>query len=239
MAKAAASDRLNILQRLNKVQQEVTYLQKEKAKNLNYAIMTHDKVTATLRPHLVELGVLYYPIEIKVLGQNTYVVEGKTGRRTEHRCEAHVICRFVCIDDKEDYIDVHGIGHGVDTGDKGPGKAVSYAVKYILLKAFGLETGEADESEYDQEERSTVTPEQLAIEGFQEAIAMAKTADELRAIATQHGPEMKKLEKKKEWKAQVLAAQGQWQARMAAVKKAEKTGHESAEEETAEETEED
>jgi hypothetical protein len=46
------------------------------------------------------------------------------------------------IDDRTDYIDVETFGYGVDPQDKGPGKAMSYGVKYALLKVLGLETGD-------------------------------------------------------------------------------------------------
>ena len=36
--------------------------------------------------------------------------------------------------------------HGNDSGDKAPGKVMSYAVKTTMLKLFGIETGENDES---------------------------------------------------------------------------------------------
>ena len=46
------------------------------------------------------------------------------------------------IDDPEDYILVHYPGYGIDTQDKGIGKALSYAFKCCLLKIFCLEAGE-------------------------------------------------------------------------------------------------
>jgi ERF superfamily len=38
--------------------------------------------------------------------------------------------------------------HAADNQDKAPGKAMSYAVKYAMLKTFGLETGENDEGRF-------------------------------------------------------------------------------------------
>lgn len=40
--------------------------------------------------------------------------------------------------------------------DKGPGKAISYAVKYAYLKAFALETG--DDPDHDQRELQPADP---------------------------------------------------------------------------------
>jgi hypothetical protein len=53
---------------------------------------------------------------------------------------------FVNIESPEDYCRTVIEGHACDTDDKSPGKAISYAVKYAMLKTFSLETGEDDES---------------------------------------------------------------------------------------------
>jgi hypothetical protein len=50
--------------------------------------------------------------------------------------------RFVDIENPESYIDVKAYGDGIDTLDKAPGKAITYADKYCLLKAYKIETGD-------------------------------------------------------------------------------------------------
>jgi hypothetical protein len=62
-----------------------------------------------------------------------------------------MVIRFANIDAPDDHIDVETFGHGIDQGDKSPGKAMSYAVKYALLKTLGLETG--DDPDLDQDVR--------------------------------------------------------------------------------------
>jgi hypothetical protein len=51
---------------------------------------------------------------------------------------------------------VETIGYGVDPQDKGPGKAISYGVKYALLKVLGLETG--DDPDTVQDDRADYRP---------------------------------------------------------------------------------
>src|SRR6185369_12739279 len=126
------------LQRLNAAPQEVDYVQKEKRQGMRYSIVSHDAVTAKVRPVLVKHGVLYYPMALAF---------EQVGNRTQ--CAMTV--RFVSIDDPDDRIDVPSFGYGIDDQDKGPGKAMSYAVKYALLKALGMETG--DDPDFDQEQR--------------------------------------------------------------------------------------
>ncbi len=122
----------NLHQRLLATMEGVDYVQKDRqipGQGGGYRVVTHDAVTAKVRPALVKNRVIYYP-------QNLAYVQN--GNRTELTVDIH----FVNVDDPKDVIAVPTIGFGIDASDKGPGKALSYAVKMALLKALGLETGE-------------------------------------------------------------------------------------------------
>ena len=121
---------LNIYQRLNAIMSEVTAVQKEDKKvNNQYTFVSHDAVAAALHGPMVKHGVVMVPsvAEIK-----------QDGNRTEVKMEIS----FVNVDDSADRIVVMFPGYGIDPSDKGIGKAISYAVKYALLKVFCLETGD-------------------------------------------------------------------------------------------------
>lgn len=142
---------LNIYQKMHKVMAAVSYVQKEDKKvNNQYTFVSHDAVTAKLRPAFLENGILVLP---------TVDTMKQDGNRTEVKLDVE----FINIDQPEERIKITSIGFGIDPQDKGPGKAVSYAFKYALLKAFCLETG--DDPEKDQIEHKpkigdnlTVTP---------------------------------------------------------------------------------
>jgi hypothetical protein len=144
----------NIHQRLHAVMQAVDYIQKERKAGMNYTIVSHDAVTAKVRPALVEHGVIYYPVKID--------------RRQEgNRTEMDVTVRFVNVDQPTDFIDVACCGYGIDSQDKGPGKATSYAVKYALLKALGLETGdEPDEQSIPHNPNSKPAPHPASVKSI-------------------------------------------------------------------------
>jgi len=126
---------MNIHQRLSKAMERVTYIQKDKKSGMNYSIVSHDSVTAKVRPALLESGIVYYPVDVK---------HTQNGNRTE----VAMTVRFVNAEKPGDFFDVQSFGYGIDSQDKGPGKAMSYAVKYALLKTLGLETG--DDPDHDQ-----------------------------------------------------------------------------------------
>lgn len=133
----------NIAQRINAAMADVDYIQKEKKSGMNYSIVSHDAVTAKVRPILHKHGIVYYPRDMQV---------EQNGNRTQ----AVFQVRFENIDDRSDYIDVATFGYGVDPQDKGPGKAMSYGVKYALLKVLGLETG--DDPDEVQDNRANHQP---------------------------------------------------------------------------------
>ncbi len=124
----------NVHQRLAAAMADVSYIQKERKQGMNYTIVSHDAVTAKVRPVLLQHGIVYYPVRCE------HVHNG-------NRAECAMTVRFVNVDEPTDFFDVPTFGYGIDPQDKGPGKAMSYAVKYALLKALGLETGDDPDQE--------------------------------------------------------------------------------------------
>lgn len=126
----------NIYQRLNAVMSEVDYVQKDSRKVAGqYRFVSHDTVTASLHGPMTKHGIACI----------TSIADMKQdGNRTEVKLEV----TFVNIDQPTDKLSVFYWGYGIDTSDKGIGKAVSYAFKYALLKTFVLETG--DDPDQDQ-----------------------------------------------------------------------------------------
>lgn len=145
---------LNIYQRLHAVMQEVDYVQKTHSIDVGkgYKVVTHDAVTAKVRPSLVKHGVVYFPANLRVT---------QSGNRTETLIDV----QFVNVDTPSEFILVPSVGYGIDTGDKGPGKAMSYAVKYALLKALGLETGEDADLDPNAEDDEDNKPTPAKVNG--------------------------------------------------------------------------
>src|SRR5271157_4243123 len=139
----------NIYQRMNQVMIEVESVQKESKKvNGQYTFVSHDAVAKALHMPMVEAGIVMLPT-IKDLTQD--------GNRTRVMMEI----TFVNIDNPEDQCTIRSAGDGIDSQDKGIGKAVSYAVKYGLLKAFCLETGDdVEKDNYEHKPAAKITLEQ-------------------------------------------------------------------------------
>jgi hypothetical protein len=141
---------LNILQRINAVQKEVAYIQKDRSVSTgggSYKAVSHDAVTALLRPHLIKHGIVY----TVTLADECHFDQKEEGSKQRLFRATFTIC-FASIDKPEDRIFVTLPAHALDNGDKAPGKAISYATKYALLKVFALETGEDEESRYKSDD---------------------------------------------------------------------------------------
>jgi hypothetical protein len=127
----------NIFQRINAVRKQIKYVQKDKDVSTgkgSYRAVTHDMVTAMVRPHMVEQGIVCFPV----------LVPNEPAKQI--RYEATYDFHFVNEADAGDKIVLRIEAHAMDNADKAPGKAISYAKKYAVLKLFEIETGEDEES---------------------------------------------------------------------------------------------
>ena len=137
------SDNKNILQRLNAVMKEVDYLQKDASVAGRYKALSHDKVTGNLREHFVDHGVIVCPSLEK---SNIAATGAKTKSGVPIiRYEATYRVSFLNIDQPDDKLEVLMEAHANDEGDKAPGKAISYATKYAMLKVLSIESGDQEE----------------------------------------------------------------------------------------------
>lgn len=140
-----SDEKLNIYQRLSRVRENVEYLKKD-AEVQGYSAITHDMVTSAVRRHLIGYGVMIVP---RQTGARSIDV-GKTQKgATMIRYEADYEIDFVNIDSPDDRVTMTISAHANDHGDKAPGKAVSYATKYAMLKIFNIETGVNDEGRFE------------------------------------------------------------------------------------------
>lgn len=108
-----------------------------------YKAVSHDKVTAYIRPKMVQAGIFTAMTCLEAADAETGASTQKGRKIVQHRAKFEV--HFANMYDKSDHFVVTQIAYADDYGDKAPGKAASYAMKYALLKMFMIETGEEDE----------------------------------------------------------------------------------------------
>lgn len=148
---------LNIYQRINRIMNEVSYLQKTKTvgKGDNaYKAMTHDHVSQSIQPLFVKHGVVAIPSMVRT-DIERYMVKTKFGESNRYETRAIVKVKFVNIDAPGDFFEVETTAHGFDNQDKSCGKAYSMAVKYCYLKLLMLASGDDEEQRIDDSNGNT------------------------------------------------------------------------------------
>ncbi len=141
----------NIYQRINAIMSECDYIKKESAgmgKGVKY-----DDVIAMIRPLLIKHGVV---MRVEELG---FVNLGDLAIGKQRLFEGKYRLDLINIDKPDDLMSQTSTGQGMDTGDKAPGKAQTYAVKVMLVKGFSLETGEDEESRAEKMDTQNVIDE--------------------------------------------------------------------------------
>ena len=144
-------ENMNIYQRMSAITNEISRV----AKNLkvdtgksSYKAVGEADVLEAVKPAEAKYGVYSYPVE-----QGTEIVEsgtltsettynGEKRQRQQQFMRVRRVYRFVNIDNPDEYVDMATYADGVDSGDKAPGKAMTYADKYALLKAYKITTGD-------------------------------------------------------------------------------------------------
>jgi hypothetical protein len=139
----------NLFERLNEVRKKVAYVKKDANIDNRYMAVSHDMVTALIREHLIEQEIFIIPsLKSSKMEEARKTKNGAPVYRYEATYKISV-CAAGCPETVEMDIEAHAD----DSGDKAPGKCLSYAVKSAMLKLFSLETGVNDESRLGEGKR--------------------------------------------------------------------------------------
>ena len=128
---------MNIYQKLVEVRKSVPYIEKD-SKGYQFKYTSSSQVLTKLRTAMDEHGLLLIP---RVLEYNLHM---KDDTRKEYMTELSVEFTWVNADNPEEKIVCPWYGQGLDTGEKGVGKALTYSEKYFLLKFFNIATDSSD-----------------------------------------------------------------------------------------------
>jgi len=124
---------MNLYQKIHAVMGLVEYLKKDGevryGEGIQYRYVSEEKVTTEVRKAMLEVGLVIVP---------TFTQQCQVDKITYVNAQY----KLVNINDPADYVKVSSVGAGWDSQDKGPGKAMTYAYKYALLRTFMIPSGE-------------------------------------------------------------------------------------------------
>ena len=141
---------LNIYQRMAAITAELQTVAKnlnvETGKGKGYKAVSERDVIDAVKPLEAKYGVYSYPASRRVLESAALESEsewnGKVTKKTTFFERIETVYRFVNTDDPADFIETTTFAEGIDSQDKGSGKAMTYADKYALMKAYKISTGD-------------------------------------------------------------------------------------------------
>ncbi len=123
---------MTIYEKMMSIMADVQYLAKDdrvEFGNTKYKALSEEKVTSIMRAELLKHKLVVFPID-------------QTAIRSGSITHVDVRYRMVNVENPEEFIEIVSCGDGADTQDKGSGKAMTYAFKYMWLRTFALPTGE-------------------------------------------------------------------------------------------------
>ena len=141
---------MNIYEKIAAIMQDVQYLAKDDHVSFgstSYKALSEEKVTSIMRAEMLKHKLVVFPVS-------------QVANRTGNITHVDVVYRMVNVENPEESIEIASCGDGADTQDKGSGKAMTYAFKYMWLRTFALPTGEdpdkVSSAELDEKERTPV-----------------------------------------------------------------------------------
>jgi hypothetical protein len=204
---------MNIYQKMAAITAELKAVEKDltvqTTKTSSYKDVSERGILDAVKPLEDKYGVYSYPVSREVLESNLIqtesVYEDNKGNKTVTPKTAYMtriktVYRFINTDNPADFIETTTFAEGIDSQDKGSGKAMTYSDKYALMKAYKISTGEdvdegtdADELEKSkhsifvikqrcQEEYTRAIKKKMSTKDIAEALEM--TEDEVKAYFT-------------------------------------------------------
>ena len=155
---------MNIYQKMAAITAELKAVEKDLSvqttKSSSYKAVSERAILDAVKPLEEKYGVYSFPVSREIMESNliqnesVYVdVKGNktTTPKTSYMTRIKTVYRFVNTDKPTEYIETTTFAEGIDSQDKGSGKAMTYADKYALMKSYKISTGEDVDEGTDEE----------------------------------------------------------------------------------------
>jgi hypothetical protein len=156
---------MNIYEKMAAITAELRTVAKnlivQQTKTSSYKAVSERDILDAVKPLEEKYGVYSYPCGRRVLESNILESEseyqGKVTKKTTFMTRIETVYRFVNIEKPDEYIETTTFAEGIDTQDKGSGKAMTYADKYALMKGYKISTGDDPDQTASEETNYSVS----------------------------------------------------------------------------------
>lgn len=148
-------EELNLYKKIQLVSNDIKNIEKNMTVgkgNYSYKAVQDIDVVLEVKKAESDHGIVSIPIKQELIKSETIKTMKENGSEGLTFMDiVKMTLRIVDIDKPSDFIDIESFGRGLDPGDKGFGKASTYARKYALLNAYKIATGEDPDKDKSKE----------------------------------------------------------------------------------------
>jgi len=184
--------KVNLAQAIIAVMQEVKGIEKSMTigtGNSSYKGVPDQEVKKIIGESMAKNGLCILPIAVEPKIQIDRWEEAgynNVGTKQKQSVFTEVTTKYLLLHSSGESIELSGYGHGIDSQDKGAGKATTYALKYTMLYTFLVPTGkidDADNTHSDSIQTPLVSKPSLTeqVETAKAKIITATTLEDLKA----------------------------------------------------------
>lgn len=156
---------MNIFQRMAAITAELQTVAKnldiDTGRGKGYKAVSERDIIDAVKPLEAKYGVYSYPADRETVAAEILESEaeysGKVTKKSTFYTRLRTVYRFVNVDEPTDYLETVSFSVGIDSQDKGDGKAMTYGDKYALMKAYKISTGDDPDAEASKETKYTRT----------------------------------------------------------------------------------
>ena len=166
--------KLNIYEKMSLITEEMGVVEKnlkvQVTQSSSYQAVSERDILDNVKPLEKKYRIYSYPVNREIVDNSVLTKKTEYNNKITETNSLYmrleITYRFVNMDNKDEFIDVKTYGDGIDTGDKAPGKAMTYGDKYALMKAYKISTGDDPDKDpspqegYTKEEKKA-SPKQI------------------------------------------------------------------------------
>lgn len=146
---------MNIFEKLSAITNEIKGVTKDMEVGFGgakYKAFSESQILSFVKKAEEKYRVYSYPLSREIVETG----EIEVGKEAKKNLFLRIVTvyRFVNMDNPTEFVDITSYGDGVDSQDKSVGKAMTYADKYALMKAYKITTGDDPDQDPSEEQKS-------------------------------------------------------------------------------------
>ncbi|MEG1950853.1 MAG: ERF family protein [Odoribacter sp.] len=144
--------KLNLFEKIQAVSNEIKNIEKDMqvgSGTYAYKAVSDLNVVLAVKESESKNGIVSIPTKQELI--KTEIVQTQKGG-TNYVDVIKMTVKIINLENTSEFIEIESFGRGLDSGDKGFGKASTYARKYALLNAYKIATGEDPDKDKSKDE---------------------------------------------------------------------------------------